>query len=243
LVAVYEDNLLIGFNLIRAAVGCGVKKFVNLMPNCTYPGALEAYSEERWWDGPLHPTVMTYAMPRKALWVQSWAYRQEREFRSIHLVLPNMYGPGGHFDESAHALGALVRKVMEAKANGSSEIEIWGTGRPVREWLYVEDAAEGIVLAAERYDDIEIMNLGRGEGCSIRELAELIADVARWSGEFFYDTTRPDGAQCKILDVKKMKAVLRWSPPTGLRDGISRTIEWFNENKEATKDLASFRER
>lgn len=227
-VAIFEDNLRIGFQAVRAAAAAGVNKFVNVMGNSTYPGAASVHRESEWWNGPLDASVAASALPRKAEWVHAWACRQELGLRSIHLVLPNLYGPGDHLDpQRSHALMALVRKVLEAKMAGRDRVEIWGTGTPVREWLYVEDAAEGIVRATEGYDGMEILNLGRGEGCSVRELAETIRAVASWDGGFFYDTSRPDGAPSKIFDVSRMEATLGWKPPTGLRDGIARTVEWF----------------
>jgi GDP-L-fucose synthase len=227
-VAIYEDNLLIGYTALRAAYRARVGKFVNIMPNCTYPGELEPYSEPRWWDGPMHPTVLTYGMPRKALWVQAWAYQQEHRFCSIHLILPNLYGPRDHFDiVRSHALGALIRKVLDAKRQGQPQVEVWGTGKPVREWMYVEDAAEGIVLATEHFEDIEILNIGSGKGCSIRELAEIVREAVGWKGEFVYNATRPDGAPAKTLDVRKMCIVLGdWRPSTSLREGIAKTVAW-----------------
>lgn len=234
-VAVYEDNLMIGFHVVRAAHRCGVRRLVNIMPNCTYPGEMDRLSEQRWWDGPMHPTVLTYGMPRKALWVQAWAHQQENGLQSIHLVLPNLYGPGDHFDiVRSHALGALVRKILDAKRSGAAQVEIWGSGRAVREWMYVEDAAEGIVLATERHNEIEILNLGSGQGCSIRELAETIGEIAGWNGQFVYNTSRPDGAPRKVSDVSNMQAALGgWIPPTKLREGIATTIKWLKQHEGA----------
>jgi GDP-L-fucose synthase len=233
-VAIYEDNLLLGFAILRASYRTGVRKLVNIMPNCTYPGEMELYSESRWWDGPMHPTVLTYGMPRKAIWVQAWAYQKEHGFRSIHLVLPNLYGPRDHFDPvRSHALGALISKVIEAQKNGLDVVEVWGSGRPVREWMYVEDAADGILRAAERYDDLDVLNVGSGTGCSIAELAAMIGDLAGWKGKFVFNTSRPDGAPRKILDVAKMRRALDgWCPATGLRDGIAKTIEWCRVNRQ-----------
>jgi GDP-L-fucose synthase len=233
-VEIFEDNLLLGFAVVRAARRTGIKKLVNIMPNCTYPGEMELYSESRWWDGPMHPTVVTYGMPRKALWAHAWACQAENELASIHLVLPNLYGPGDHFDVvRSHALGALVRKIVDAKHNGIAQIEVWGTGNAVREWMYVEDAAEGIVMAAERYSEIEILNLGSGKGCSIRALAKMIAEAAGWRGELVFDSARPDGAPIKILDTRKMTEKLgAWYPATRLADGIARTVAWYEEHRE-----------
>jgi len=228
-VSIYEDNLLMGFYAVRAAAASGVRKFVNIMGNSTYPGTADVYRESGWWNGPLDPSVLASALPRKAQWVHTWAYQQETGLRAIHVVLPNLYGPGDHLDpERSHALMALVRKVWEAKAAGSNRVEIWGSGRPVREWLYVEDAAEGLVRATETYEAADILNLGSGQGCSVRELAETIRELIGWRGDFFYDTSRPDGAPRKVFDVSLMKAALGWEPPTGLRDGIQKTIEWFS---------------
>jgi GDP-L-fucose synthase len=236
-VAIFEDNLITAFNALRAAVQAGVGKFVSIMGNSSYPGAHERHEEKHWWDGPLHETVQASSMPRKALWAQAWAYQQECGYRSIHLVLPNMYGPGDHFEpERSHALAALLRRVWEAKQAGAEEVEIWGTGKPIREWLYVEDAAEGIVRATELYDEIGVLNLGSGEGQSIRELAEAIRELLDWRGEFVYDLNRPDGAPAKVFDTSKMAAKLGWKPPTSLREGLRRTVEWFAQNQQ---DLAA----
>lgn len=225
---IYEDNLLIGFNLLRASVASGVEKFINVMPNCTYPGVAEVYHEPEWWDGPMHPTVLTYGMPRKALWVQGWAHHQATGFNNIHLVLPNLYGPGDHFDPvRSHALGALIARIDEAAAKGAPEVVVWGTGRPVREWMFVEDAAEGVWRAAERYDSIEILNIGSGRGCTIGELAAIIAEALGFEGRLVFDASRPDGAPQKIIDARRMEAALGWHPATHLRQGIQETVEWF----------------
>jgi GDP-L-fucose synthase len=230
-VEVYEDNLLIGFNLVKACFANGVKKLVNVMPNCTYPGVAEVYREGEWWDGEMHETVLTYGMPRKALWVQCWSYKIKHGFNSIHIVLPNLYGPGDHFDPiRSHALGALIKKTVDAKLSGSPTVDAWGTGGPVREWGYVEDAAEGIVIAMERYDEIGILNLGDGRGYTIRETAEMIKEAVGWDGEYVFDHSRPDGAPKKVLDVARMREVLGWQPKTPIKDGIRRTVEWYMKN-------------
>ena len=233
-VAVYEDNLLIGFNLVRACYSNDVKKLVNIMPNCTYPGVAEVYEECDWWNGEMHDTVLTYGMPRKAFWVQCWAYKLANNFNSIHIVLPNLYGPGDHFDPvRSHALGALIRKIVDAKLDDNPTIEIWGTGTPIREWGYVADAAEGIIIAMEKYNDIEILNLGEGRGYTIREIAEMIKEAVGWRGEFTFDPSRPDGAPKKVLDVTRMKNVLGWQPNTSIEEGIRKTVQWY------TKDMSS----
>ena len=227
-VEIYEDNLLIGFNIIKAAFEAGIKKFVNIMPNCTYPGIADIYTEKDWWEGALHPSVITYGMPRKAAWVHSYTYRLKCGFNCIHLVLPNLYGPNDHFDPvRSHALGALVRKVVDAKLGREKKVVIWGSGSPVREWGYAEDAAEGIVLAMERYDGLDILNLGEGRGYTIKEIAGMISRAASWDGEFEFDLSRPDGAPKKVLDVSRMETVLGWRPETEIEAGIGKTVKWY----------------
>lgn len=227
-VEVYEDNLIIGFNLVRACHANAIGKLVNIMPNCTYPGVAEVYRETEWWNGEMHDTVLTYGMPRKAVWVHCRAYQQKHGFKSIHIILPNLYGPNDHFDPvRSHALGALIKKIVDAKKTNSRTAEIWGTGSPVREWGYVKDAAEGIVLAMEKCDDITVLNLGEGKGYTIEEIAGFIKNVVQWDGQFVYDTTRPDGAPIKVLDVTRMKAVLGWQPRTRIEEGIRATVAWY----------------
>jgi len=236
-VQIYEDNLLIGFNLVKACKSNSVKKLVNIMPNCTYPGVAEIYREHNWWDGEMHESVLTYGMPRKAIWVQCWSYKMKFGFNSIHIVLPNLYGPGDHFDPvRSHALGALIKKIHQAKLTNSPTVEIWGTGNPVREWGYVEDAAEGVVTAMEKYNDIEILNLGEGKGYTVREIAEMIKEAVGWEGEFVFDLARPDGAPIKILDVSKMKIILGWEPKMSIRRGIRKTVRWYVENMAGSEE-------
>ena len=238
-VEIYEDNLLIGFNLVKACYSNDITKLVNIVPNCTYPGVADIYQEDEWWNGEMHETVLTYGMPRKAIWVQCWAYKMKYGFNSIHLVLPNLYGPGDHFDPiRSHALGGLIKKIVDAKLNSSTVVEIWGTGNPIREWGYVEDAAEGIVVAMEKYNDIGILNLGEGKGYTIREIAQTIKEAVDWEGEFVFDSSRPDGAPRKILDVSRMRRVLAWEPKTPVKEGIRKAVEWYAENivqKETTR--------
>lgn len=232
-VAIYEDNLMIGFNLLKAALQNKTEKFVNIMPNCTYPGIKDIYKESEWWDGPMHPTVLTYGMPRKALWVQASSYQLEHGFKSIHLILPNLYGPRDHFDIiRSHALGALVKKIAEAKLNNKKSVEIWGTGTPIREWMYVEDAAEGIVVATEKYEKIDPLNLACQTGYSIKEIAEAVKAEVGWQGDFVYQTEKPDGAPKKILDRTLTKKYLGWAPKTSLADGIKKTVRWYLNNRE-----------
>jgi len=233
-VEIFEDNIRIGLNIVKACAAAKVKGLINIMPNCTYPGHLQIYREENWWDGPMHETVLTYGMPRKAMWGLAWAYKQRGLLDSAHLVLPNMYGPGDHFDPvRSHALGALIAKIHEAKRENAASVAIWGTGKPVREWLFVEDAAEAIELALLKFHAIgvDVLNIGKGEGISITDMAVLIREAVGWRGEFVYHPDRPDGAMIKVLSPEKMLRVLGWSPATGMGDGIAKTVRWYVANR------------
>lgn len=234
-VEVFEDNVKIGMNVVKTCKDKGVNILINIMPNCTYPGDMEEYEESKWWDGPMHSSVLTYGLPRKMLWGGCFAYcKKNSEFKPIHLILPNMYGPSDHFEiVRSHALGALISKIIDAKIKGKETVNIWGTGRPVREWLYVKDGAMAIVKTLENIDKFEpneIMNIGVAKGISIKDLAELIKQIVGWNGNFNYQTEKPDGAMKKILIAEKMKSKLGWLPPTQLREGVKNTIKWYIEN-------------
>lgn len=228
---IFYNNVLIATNLMEAARLSGVKRFINPISNCSYPAHLTKFKEKDWWFGPLHESVLVYGMVRKLSWVQGWAYKKQYNFDSIHLTLPNMYGPRDHFDEvRSHALSALIMKFVTAKRKNLSEVIIWGTGKPIREWLYVEDGAEAIVRALEIPAQIEPINIGKGEGISILELAELIKETVGYQGKIVLDKSKPDGARCKIMDASKMKRIFHWSPPTNLKEGIRKTIKWYENN-------------
>ncbi|MBI2101478.1 NAD-dependent epimerase/dehydratase family protein [Candidatus Woesearchaeota archaeon] len=234
-VEVFEDNVSIGLSVVRACSESQVNNLVNIMPNCTYPGHLEEYEESKFWDGPIHDSVLTYGLPRKMFWGDCFAYCQKNpEFRPIHLVFPNMYGPNDHFEiVKSHALGAFITKIVDAKKQDKKIVEIWGTGKPVREWIYVKDAAEGILKAIENLDKFErneIMNIGVTKGISVIELANIIKETVGWEGEFVLQPEKPDGAMKKILVVDKMKEKLNWEPQTKLREGIKKTLEWYGMN-------------
>ncbi len=239
---VFEDNTLIGLSLIRACGEVGVSRIINVMPNCTYPGDQEEYEESQWWHGPMHPSVLTYGLPRKMLWGHCSAYCQKNpDFKPVHLILPNMYGPGDHFDSTrSHALGALIAKIVNAEKNHETNVEIWGTGKPVREWLYVEDGAEAIVQVSKNWEGFcpnEIMNIGVTKGISILELAEMIRNVVGWKGRFILQPEKMDGATKKILVSKKMRQKLNWFPSTSLKDGIQKTVQWYQNQSSSGKHV------
>ncbi len=235
---IYYENLIMGANVIEACRLASVKKFVGIGTACSYPGYLEGLlSEDRLWDGPLHETVRNYGLTKKMMQIQCWAYRKQYDFRGIHLILTNLYGPRDSYNpQRSHVAAALIRKFVEAAIVKQREVEVWGTGKPVREFLFVEDCAKAIVLAAEKYDDIEPLNIGTGIGTSIRELAELIREISGFQGEIRWNTEKPDGQMVKILDISRMKSVLNWVPPTSLRTGLEKTILWYRENKASADE-------
>lgn len=231
---IFYENLVMGAHLMEAARLARVKKFVQIGTACSYPGYLEGMlKEENLWDGPLHESVFHYGLTKKIMNIQGKAYKKEYDFNSIHLILTNLYGPFDTFNpDRSHVVSALVRKVVEAKLANKPEVEVWGTGKPIREFLYVEDCAEAIILASELYNDLTPMNLGCGEGTTIKELIETTCKVAGYRGRLAWNSEKPDGQYKKVLDVKRMKEKLNWSPPTSLATGLKKTIDWYLENKK-----------
>ncbi len=231
----YYSNLVMGANLMEAARLAKVKKVVNIGTACSYPGYLEGHLKEAdLWAGPCHASVVNYGLTKKMLAVQGQAYKKQYGLDSIHLILTNLYGPGDSYNpDRSHVVAALVRKWVEADLAKAPSIEVWGTGKPVREFIYVEDCADAIVLAAEKYDDAAMpLNIGTGIGTSIRELVETINDVTGYRGKIAWNTDKPDGAALKVLDVTRMTEALEgWTAPTDLRAGLAKTIGWYQENK------------
>lgn len=230
---IFYENLVMGANVIEACRLAGVKKFIGIGTACSYPGYLEGnLSEDKLWDGPLHETVRNYGLTKKMMQVQCWAYGKQYGFKGIHLILTNLYGPRDSYNEQrSHVVAALIRKFVEATMENKLEVEVWGTGKPIREFLYVEDCAQAIVRAAEVYDDAEPLNIGTGMGTSIRELTELVQKISGFRGKLRWNADKPDGQMVKILDVSKMKRILGWVPPTDLRTGLQKTIKWYREHK------------
>ena len=231
---IYYENLVMGAHLMEAARRAEVQKFVGIGTACAYPGYLEGeLKEENFWDGIPHETVQNYGLVKKMMAIQGWAYKKEYGFDSIHLILTNLYGPRDTFNpERSHVVAALIRKWVEAKQSGAEQVEVWGTGRPIREFLYVDDAAEAILRATAGYSDTMPMNIGTGRGTSIRELAQTIHQITGFEGEMVWNTEKPDGQMKKILDISRMRSALDWEPPTRLEEGLSKTIDWYVVNKE-----------
>src|SRR3954463_7361772 len=231
----YYTNLVMGANLMEAARLAKVAKFVAIGTACSYPGYLEGdLKEDDLWAGPCHASVVNYGLTKKMMAVQAQAYKRQYGLDSIHLILTNLYGPGDSYNpERSHVVAALVRKYVEAEIAKAPSVEVWGTGKPIREFLYVEDCADAIVLAAEKYADAAMpLNIGTGVGTSIRELAETTHAVSGFKGQMTWAVDKPDGAPLKVLDVTRMKQVLDgWVPPTRLRDGLARTVAWYRANK------------
>jgi len=231
---IFLDNMLMGTNTMEAARRAGARKYVNIIAGCTYPGDERPLQREADLEaGPLHPSVENYAAPKRAALVQARCYRRQYGFNAVSVVLVNMYGPGEHFTpDRSHAVAALIRKFYEAKRDGLPEVTVWGTGRPVRDWLYVEDGAAAVLRIAEHYDAVEPINVGSGHGYSMTDLAEIIREVVGCQSRIVYDTSKPDGAPRKLVDITRLKGVLDWTPETPIREGIGKTLDWFVGNYE-----------
>ena len=225
------DNLLIQNNVIRSAYESGVRKLLFLGSSCIYPKfAPQPIPETSLLDGPLEPTNEAYAIAKIAGIKLCQAYNREYGANFISAMPTNLYGPNDNFDlETSHVLPALLRKAHEAKTRKDKKLIVWGTGKPRREFLHVDDLASACLLLLEKYDSPEIINVGCGEDVSIRELAELICDVVGFNGELAWDTSKPDGTPRKLLDVTKLRE-LGWKPAITLRNGVASTYEWFRAN-------------
>ncbi len=226
-----RDNLQIQTNVIDAAYRHGVKKLLFLGSSCIYPKyAPQPMKEEYLLTGPLEPTNEWYAVAKIAGIKMAQAYRRQYGFNAISLMPTNLYGPGDNFDlETSHVIPALIRKFHEAKVEGRPHVVVWGTGKPRREFLHVDDLADAALFLMKNYDSEEIINVGVGEDVSIRELAELIQDVVGFEGEIVFDTTKPDGTPRKLLDVSRLQA-LGWKARIPLREGLASTYRWYVEN-------------
>ncbi|MCC7449563.1 MAG: GDP-L-fucose synthase [Anaerolineae bacterium] len=229
----FYDNLMMGAMLMEQARQATIAKFVAIGTICAYPKITPIpFREENLWDGYPEETNAPYGLAKKMLLVQSQAYRQEYGFNSIYLLPVNLYGPGDNFDpSSSHVIPALIKKCLDAVQHGDPVIEVWGDGSPTREFLYVKDAAEGIVLAAERYNGDEPVNLGSGFEISIRDLVSLIAELTGFMGEICYDPTKPNGQPRRQLDVSRARDYFGFQAHTSFRDGLRETIEWYRERQ------------
>jgi GDP-L-fucose synthase len=225
----FYDNLLMGAQLLEHARLSGVDKFVALGTVCAYPKfAPIPFREGNLWDGYPEETNAPYGLAKKMLLVQSQSYRQQYGYNSIFLLPVNLYGPGDNFDpHSSHVIPALIKKCVEAVEHGDDEIVVWGDGSPTREFLFVEDAAEGILLAAERYNKSDPVNLGSGFEISIKDLVETIAHCTRFSGHIRWDTTKPNGQPRRKLDCSKAEREFGFTAMVSFDEGLRRTVDWY----------------
>ncbi|NJK35397.1 MAG: GDP-L-fucose synthase [Oscillatoriales cyanobacterium SM2_2_1] len=228
----FYDNLMMGSQLIHAAYGAGVKKFVCVGTICAYPKFTPVpFREEELWNGYPEETNAPYGVAKKALLVQLQSYRAQYGFNGIFLLPVNLYGPEDNFDpRSSHVIPALIRKVHESQISGQRELYVWGDGTPTREFIYSEDAARGIVLAACRYDGLEPVNIGTGYEISIRALIELICRLMEFEGQIIWQTDKPNGQPRRCLDVTRATELFDFSSQISFEEGLRRTIAWYRQN-------------
>lgn len=229
----FYDNLMMGTQLMEESRKAGVEKFVAIGTICAYPNMTPVpFKEEDIWNGYPEVTNAPYGLAKKMMMVQSQAYRDEYNFNSIYLLPVNLYGPRDNFkEESSHVIPALIKKAIEAKESNSDHIDVWGTGSATREFLYAEDAAEGIVKATENYDGRDPVNLGSGMEISIKDLVTKICEVVGFEGEIRWDTTKPDGQPRRNLDTTRAEERFGFKAQTNFDEGIKNTVEWYLENR------------
>jgi GDP-L-fucose synthase len=234
----FYENAVMGIELMERARLAGVDKFVQIGTVCSYPKFTPVpFHEDDLWGGYPEETNAPYGLAKKMLLVQGQAYREQYGFDVVHLIPVNLYGPGDNFDPaSSHVIPALIKKCVDAVAAGADHIDVWGTGSASREFLYVEDAARGIVLATERYDGAEPVNLGVGAEITIRELVTLIARLTGFEGEIRWDATKPDGQPRRALDTSRARERFGFSATTSFEDGLRRTIEWYEQQRSGAAE-------
>ena len=229
----FYDNLMMGTQLLEVARQRGIQKFVSIGTVCAYPKLTQVpFKEDDLWMGYPEETNAPYGLAKKMLLVQGQAYHQQYGFRSIYLLPVNLYGPRDHFDPKiSHVIPALIKKCVDARENAESEIVVWGDGSSTREFLYVEDAAEGIILAAERYDKPDPVNLGSAFEISIRELVDLIRELTRFRGGVRWDKSQPNGQPRRKLDTSRAEQEFGFKSTVGFHEGLRRTIDWYESQR------------
>jgi len=230
----FYDNIMMGVQLIHESWQQGVEKFVAVGTVCSYPKLTPVpFREVDFWGGYPEETNAPYGLAKKMLLVQAQAYRKQYEFNSVYLIPVNLYGPRDDFDlENSHVIAAVIRKCIEAVHRGDKQIVVWGDGSPTREFLYATDAADGIVLGAEKYAGSEPINLGSGQEISIKELVEMVAELTGYQGEIVWDTSRPNGQPRRSLDTSRAKELFGFTASKSLRDGLQETIAWYRGQVE-----------
>src|SRR3990167_3822110 len=229
----FYDNIIMGAQLMEAARQAGVKKFVALGTVCAYPKFTPVpFKEEDLWNGYPEETNAPYGLAKKMLLVQAQAYRQQYGYNAIFLLPVNLYGPGDNFNpRSSHVIPALIRKFVEAKEQNKPNVIIWGTGKATREFLYVKDAAEGIVLATEKYDKPDPVNLGESKEKTIKDLVKTIKQIVGYEGKIVWDTTKPDGQPRRKLDVSRAEKEFGFKSATNFEKGLRKAIKWYQEHR------------
>lgn len=230
----FFDNAVMGIQLMEAARQAGVGKFVAVGTVCAYPKFTPVpFMESELWNGYPEETNAPYGIAKKVLLVQAQAYRAQYGFNAIYLLPVNLYGPGDNFDvESSHVIPALIKKMVDAKAKGEKKVVVWGSGEASREFLYVEDAAESIVLASEKYDEPDPVNIGAGFEIKIKDLVSLISKLTDFNGQIVWDANKPDGQPRRMLDTSKAASKFGFKAKTSLEDGIRKTIEWYRRTSK-----------
>ncbi len=228
-----QINSLMAVNIYEMAKKYKIEKVINPISNCVYPGHLELYEEKNFWNGPPHESVFNYGLSKRLMVGLGESFYQQYGITTSNVIMSNMYGPHDHFEEErSHALGAIIKKVSDAKKSQSKSIEIWGTGKPIREWLYVEDGAKALVNSLNLNDGSYLFNVGINKGSSINEISDMISHAFNWDGNFVYDSSKPDGVMKKTVNGDYGKRLLDWAPEVKLNDGIKKTVNWYIKNYE-----------
>jgi GDP-L-fucose synthase len=229
----FYANATMNALVMEQARVAGVAKLIAAGSVCAYPEfAPVPFREDGLWDGYPEPTNAAYGLSKRMMLVQGQAYRAQYGFNAIHLLIMNLYGPGDHFEpDRSHVIAALIRRMLDAQDTGAPELVVWGDGRATREFLYVDDAARGLVLAAERYDGAEPVNLGTGLEISIRDLATLLAELTGYRGRLVFDASRPSGQQRRSADVTRARQAFGFEAQVSFRDGLARMIAWYREHR------------
>ena len=230
----FYANAVMGLHLVHEAYKAGIERLLVVGTACSYPKFVEPpFKEEQLWDGYPEETNAPYGLAKKMILAQGQAYRAEYGFDFLYVIPTNLYGPRDNFDlHTSHVIPAMIRKFLEAKESGQSEVVLWGTGSPSREFLYVDDAARGIVAGLEHLDTSEPVNLGVGEETRISELVDKIRDATGYEGDIVWDSSYPDGQPRRSVDGTRAKQLLDWQPEVDLKEGLTRTVEWFLDNGE-----------
>ena len=229
----FYENAVMGIHLIHEALQMKIEKLVIVGTVCSYPKHTQVpFREEHLWDGYPEETNAPYGLAKKMLLVQAQAYREEYGLNSAFVIPTNLYGPGDNFDdETSHVIPAIIKKCLEAHDRGDDEVTLWGSGEPTREFLYVDDAADGIVLALERAEGADPINLGSASEISIKDLAEMIGQIVGFQGRFVWDRSNPDGQPRRAVDGSRARRLLGWSPRIELADGLATTVQWYRDQR------------